>query len=106
MAQYLYRITPTRPAMLTEGLNDHERAAYERHAAFLEHLTTEGTIILVGRTQNRDPSTFGICIFNAASDEAARAVMAADPFVSEGVMHAELFPYRIAHFAPENVREE
>ena len=38
------------------------------------------------RTLNTDPSSFGIVIFRAASEDEARATMLADPAVREGVM--------------------
>jgi uncharacterized protein YciI len=53
-------------------------------------------VILAGRTLNADESSFGIVIFRAASGEEAQAVMKADPAVQQGVMQAELFPYRVA----------
>lgn len=53
-------------------------------------------MILVGRTQNSDESTFGIAIFKAENEEAARTIMENDPAVVGGVMQAQLFPYRIA----------
>ena len=52
-----------------------------------------------GRTLNTDESSFGIVIFRARSEEAARAVMNADPAVQAGGMRARLFPYRIALMA-------
>jgi uncharacterized protein YciI len=41
----------------------------------------------------------GIAVFEAADEAAARAIMAADPAVSEGVMTAEVFPFRISLMA-------
>ena len=96
MAQYLYHIQPTRPAMLTEGLTPEEDAIVSQHFAYLQDLTAQGIVILAGRTLTTDPNGLGIVIFNAADDSAARAVMTDDPAVRQGVMHAELFPFRIA----------
>lgn len=36
---YLYRIQPTRPAMLTEGLTAEERAIMAEHFSYLQRLT-------------------------------------------------------------------
>jgi uncharacterized protein YciI len=63
----------------------------------------EGVVILAGRTLNGDDSTFGIVIFNAGSEEEARRIMESDPAVRQGVMRAELFPYRVALIAERNV---
>jgi len=94
--QYLYRIQPTRPTMLTEGLTPREEEIISQHFNYLKQLTEQGVMILVGRTQNRDEDTFGIAIFQAASEEEARTIMDSDPAVVHGVMSARLFPFRIA----------
>ncbi|NLL89375.1 MAG: hypothetical protein GX228_10760 [Firmicutes bacterium] len=39
---------------------------------------------------------FGVVIFEADSEEEARFLMETDPAVEEGIMTAELFPYRVA----------
>ena len=67
-----------------------------RHFAYLKDLTEKGTMILMGRTQNADESTFGIAIFEAENEAAAQNIMANDPAVSEGIMTATLYPYKIA----------
>jgi uncharacterized protein YciI len=43
-----------------------------------------------------DEKTFGIVIIEVESEEEALNIMNNDPAVSEGVMTAELFPYRVA----------
>lgn len=43
-----------------------------------------------------DKKTFGIVIFEADSEEKAKFIMNNDPSVAEGIMKAELFPYRVA----------
>ena len=104
MAQYLYRIQPTRLEMLTDGLTAAEAAIVREHFAYLERLSGEGIVILAGRTQNSDASSFGIVIFNAATDAEASEVAANDPAIRGGVMQVEVVPYRIALFAPQNAQ--
>lgn len=94
--QYLYKIQPTRHDMLKEGLTPEEEEIMREHFAYLLRLTEEGVMILVGRTLTTDEDSMGIAIFKAHSDEEARALMNKDPAVSKGVMHAKLFPFRIA----------
>ena len=94
--QYLYWIRPTRPGMLAEGPTAEEEKIVGEHFAYLQGLTERGVVILAGRTLNTDESSFGIVIFRAASERAAREVMENDPAVRQGVMEGELFPYRIA----------
>lgn len=96
MAQYLYRLSLIRPALLTEGPTATEQATLGRHLAYLEDLKARGSLILAGRTLTTGPETFGIAIYEAADEIEARAIMLADPAVAEGVMTAELYPYRVA----------
>lgn len=85
-----------RAAILTDGPTPGEAATIAAHFAYLEGLAERGVLILAGGTQTTGAETFGITIFNTATDDEARAIMAADPAVTGGVMHAELFPYRVA----------
>ncbi len=96
MRQYLYRLHLTRPALLTDGPTAAEQATLGRHFAYLQELKASGSLILAGRTLTTGPETFGIAVFEAADETAARAIMNADPAVTEGLMTAELFPYRVA----------
>jgi uncharacterized protein YciI len=99
---WLYRFTPTRPAMLREGLNERELAAFQRHAAYLNDLEQRGVIIAVGRALVADERNFALAIIKATSEDAARGVMEHDPFVTEGVVRAELFPFQLSHLSAAN----
>jgi uncharacterized protein YciI len=94
--QFLYTIQPTRHAMLTEGPTHRESAVVAEHFEYLQLLAREGIVILAGRTLNVDESSFGIVIFRARDDAAARAIMEGDPAVKKRVMVAKLYPYRVA----------
>ena len=98
--QYLYRIVPTRPAMLTEGPTPTEASILQDHVNYLENLAQREVVLLAGRTQNTDAHTFGIVIFTADSENAAQKLVANDPAVLHNVMQAELFPYRISVLSP------
>ena len=55
------------------------------------------TIDLCGRTyMNAGDKTFGIAIFEAADEDAARKFMQEDPAVAGGLMTAELHPFAVA----------
>lgn len=101
--QYLYRIRPARPAMLTEGPTPEEEAIVGAHFTYLRGLTERGVVILAGRTLNSDERSFGIVVFNAEDDDAAGQIVRDDPAVRGGVMTAELFPYRVALIRERNV---
>ena len=102
VSQYLYKIQPTRPDMLSEGATDEESEITSQHYYYLKNLRDEGVVVLAGRTLNTDPSSFGIVIINADSEQAAREIMENDPAVSSGVMRAEFFPYRVAVMVGED----
>jgi hypothetical protein len=51
---------------------------------------------LIIRPLTTGPETFGIILFLAEDDEAARDLVASDPAVLKGVMLADLFPFRTA----------
>ena len=96
MGEYLYFLKPARLQMLTDGPTPYENETVSHHFAYLSDLTDKGVMILVGRTQNSDESTFGIAIFEAEDDAAARTIMENDPAVAGGVMTAVLYPYKVA----------
>jgi uncharacterized protein YciI len=82
--------------MLNEAPTERESAIVSEHFAYLQGLVEAGTVLMAGRTQTRDERAFGIVVFVAPSGFEAAQVVANDPVVKHGVMHAELFPYRIA----------
>jgi uncharacterized protein YciI len=94
--EFLYRLEPTRLAMLTAPPTAEENAAISAHFNRLANLTKEGVVILAGRTLNTDKTSFGVIIFRAESEEAAREIMNEDPAVKRGVMRATLFPFHTA----------
>jgi uncharacterized protein YciI len=103
MNQYLYRIHPTRMAMLSEGPTAQESELVSQHFSYLQGLMSQGKLILAGRTQTADPDGMGIIIFKAESDQAAQAMVDGDPAVANGVFKAKLFPYRVALIAESNL---
>jgi uncharacterized protein YciI len=98
--QFLYRLRPTRTEMVTIGPTPEEEAIVDEHFAYLAALTERGVMVLVGRTQNNDEETFGLCIFQAESEDSARQIMNDDPAVKTGIMRARLYPFRIALHGP------
>lgn len=96
MEQFLYTLIPIRPDMLSEGMTDKENAVIGTHFAYLSGLKDQGVVKLAGRTTNTDASSFGVVIFEAKSEDAAREIMANDPAVTGSVLAAKLFPFRIA----------
>ena len=93
---YIYKIQPVRQEMLTEGSNPEEDRIISAHFSYLEELTRAGVVLLAGRTLTNEYAGFGIIIFGASSEQAARQLMLNDPAVMARVIRAELYPFRIA----------
>jgi uncharacterized protein YciI len=93
--QYIYRLKPADPEMLTRNPSPEEAEAVHFHYEYLKQLAVIDRLILMGRTTTQDESTFGVVIFEADSDEDALRIMNNDPAVQGGVMQAELFPFKV-----------
>ncbi len=91
MEQFLYRIQPVRHDMLTKGSSELESRIVSEHFNYLKRLTEDGVVILAGRKQNTDYSSFGIVVLKAETIQAAREIMLNDPAVKNKVFRAELF---------------
>jgi len=104
LEQFLYRIQPVRHDMLTSGANESESRIISDHFNYLKRLTENGVVILAGRTQTTDYSSFGIVLLKAETIEAARQIMLNDPAVKNNVFRAELYPYKTSLFNPDNAK--
>jgi len=94
--QYLY-VLRVAPQMQDEAKwKDSDRAVTMRHFERLKKATESGQVILAGRTTSEPlDKTFGLVIFEADGEQAARAFMEADPAVQAGLMTATLHPYSV-----------
>lgn len=75
---------------------DADKKTVGAHFAHLKAATAEGKVILAGRTLESGDKTFGLVIFEAADEAAAKAFMASDPAVVGKVMTATVHPYQVA----------
>jgi uncharacterized protein len=73
-----------------------DEMALSRHFTRFKHAIETGELILAGRTRELGDKTFGIAIFEAKDEEAARKFMESDPAVVAGLMTAELHPFAVA----------
>jgi uncharacterized protein YciI len=73
-----------------------DKMALDRHFTRFKLAVEKGELILAGRTREPGDKTFGIAIFEAADEAAARAFMESDPAVVAGLMTAELHPFAVA----------
>ena len=93
---YLYVLRLNARLRSEAAWTDADRATVAAHFQYLSKATEAGTVLLAGRTDEAHDKTFGLVIYEAENDEAARAFMASDPAVVAGVMTATLHPYSIA----------
>jgi uncharacterized protein YciI len=73
-----------------------DEMALSRHFVRFKHAIETGELILAGRTSESGDKTFGIAIFEAKDEAAARVFMESDPAVVAGLMTAELHPFTVA----------
>lgn len=92
MPYWLYVLTPPRQTF-REDMTEEESEVMRRHFRYLQGLIEDGTLVLAGPSLR---PLFGISIFEADDEPAARAVMEADPAVSSGLQSAELHPFRVS----------
>jgi uncharacterized protein YciI len=94
--QYVYvlRVAPALHDQVkwTQADND----AVSRHFARLADAVKTGQVIFAGKTTEPLDTTFGLVVFEAESEAAARQFMESDPAVVAGVMSATLHPYALA----------
>jgi uncharacterized protein len=91
---YVLRLVPRLYSDSNWTKQDNE--ALERHFARFQEAAKSGQLILAGRTKEPGDNTFGIAIFEASDEAAARRFMQADPAVAGGLMTAELHPFGVA----------
>ena len=102
-SQHIYVLQVARPEMLTGGPSPQEAAILDDHVSYLDRLSKAGAVLLAGRTQTADASTFGLVILARCTEAEGADIMAADPAVAGGVMTARLYPYRTAFVSPDIV---
>jgi uncharacterized protein len=73
-----------------------DNMALSQHFTRFQRAVETGELILAGRTQEPGDKTFGIAIFEATDEAAARKFMESDPAVVAGLMTAELHPFSVA----------
>ena len=75
---------------------DEDKKVLQRHFIRFQEAIKAGKLILAGRTSESGDKTFGIAIFEAKDEAAARKFMEEDPAVAGGLMTAELHPFSVA----------
>jgi len=94
--QYLYVLRVASHLQEESKWSDADKAATGRHFKRLQEALAKGQVILAGKTSEPLDKTFGLVVFEAVDDAAAKAFMEGDPAVQAGVMTATLHPYGVA----------
>jgi uncharacterized protein YciI len=91
---YVLRLVPRLHA--DHAWTEADNATIKQHFAHLTAATKAGQVVLAGRTMEPGDKTFGLVIFDAADEPAARTFMESDPAVVNKIMTAELHPFAVA----------
>src|SRR5437879_10879737 len=75
---------------------DEDKRVLQRHFVRFQEAIIAGKLILAGRTSESGDKTFGIAIFEAKDEAAARKFMEEDLAVAVGLMTAELHSFTVA----------
>ena len=89
---YLIVLKPSRATFVADA-TEAKSAVVGEHFEYLKKLLADGVLIMAGRT---DGAEMGLVVLTAESEQAAEAIMNADPAVKAGVFSAKLYPYRLA----------
>jgi uncharacterized protein YciI len=92
MPEYIYLIHPLRHEFFDHPTS-FEEAMMDAHYEYLKKATSDNVVLLAGPCLDE---TFGVVVFRAENDAAAREFMLNDPSVNSNVMMAELHPMSIS----------
>ena len=94
--QFIYVLKLVPRLHVDSAWTKEDNAVLERHFVRFQQAAKSGQLILAGRTSEPGDKTFGIAIFEAPDEVAARKFMEEDPAVAGGLMTAELHPFAVA----------
>jgi len=93
MATFSYFLHPPRDNF-AETMTEAEQQTWAQHFAWIQELYDSGAVILVGVTLGRVNT--GVVILEAADEDAARGILAADPVTRAGFAEGDVRPFRLA----------
>jgi uncharacterized protein YciI len=98
MRHFIYIVRPPRDSFPKDA-TEHERRIIADHFAYLQDLHAKDVLVVAGPCED---ASFGIVVFRADSEEAARTLMENDPAVRSRLFTAELKPFRLALGPPSH----
>ncbi len=94
--EFLYTLKVISRLQQNDAWTAQDELIVSDHFEKLKQLKEIGKLILAGRTLREDPSDFGIVILRTETEDEAQKLMEGDPAVAQGIMNADLYPYRVA----------
>lgn len=91
MKQYVFCILKT--GSNTTATDEEKNELFKGHMANITHLAKEGKLALAGPFMKNDKNYRGLYIFNVATIEEAKELVATDPAVKANIFEAELTPW-------------
>ncbi|WP_409415906.1 YciI family protein [Flavobacterium sp. PS2] len=77
----------------TTASKEETKKLFEGHMANIGKLAKEGKLVVAGPFMKNDKNYRGIYIFNVATIEEAKALVATDPAINANLLEAELVPW-------------
>lgn len=77
----------------TTATKEESKKLFEGHMANIGKLAKEGKLVVAGPFMKNDRNYRGIYIFNVATVEEAKALVATDPAIQANLLEAELTPW-------------
>lgn len=78
----------------SETMTEVEQQTWAQHFGWIQEAYATGALILVGVTLGRVNT--GVVILEAADEDAAREIVAADPVTQAGLAEGDLRPFRLS----------
>jgi uncharacterized protein YciI len=92
MSEWIYFLHPPRENFVAT-MTDREGAVWQQHFEWVDGLFADGVLVMVGATGGTVNT--GIGIFEAPTEQAARAIVSKDPAAGGGHARGELRPFDI-----------
>lgn len=92
ISHFIYIIKPHKENF-AERATPEENEIMSKHFVYLKDLMEKGLLVLAGPETS---GKFGIAIFKADSLEHAKELTANDPAVKNGIVTAEIYPFKIS----------
>lgn len=92
---FIYVLRPVPRLYDDKKWTKEDNAALDQHMIRFQEAIKSGQLILAGRTKEPGDKTFGIAIFRAPDEAAAKKFMESDPAVVAKLMTAELHPFSV-----------